>query len=598
MMHIPYFSHLKQRIIWLLTTCLILCTILTGCQTKPDNQSASPDSASFDQYTDQLFRSEVCASTIHLHYTLAYPERHGITEYPRSLGHIPLPEQDTSQAACENILYTLDQFSSEKLAIHQQVTCDVIRDTMKTQLKEKEFPYYPELLSPSGGIQSELPILLAEYRFYTEKDVTDYLTLLSMLPDYFQEVIQYETKKSQAGLFMSDTAADTVIAQCKAMTANPENHFLIQTFEHRLKKLALSGKQYAAYMEQNKKILTQQVFPAFIQLAGALLELEGTGKNDGGLCHFPQGKDYYTFLTAASTGSGKNPAQQQKAIEKQRARDLTRMQLLTEQYPTLNDSCKQIILSQNTPEQMLTCLSQQIQEDFPPLQNAVTSSIRTVDPSLREYLAPAFYLTVPLDASKENAIYINQQAKTDDLTLFTTLAHEGYPGHLYQTVYFNEQHTSPLRHLFNYSGYVEGWATYAELYSYRYLGLPKHTAEYLMLEQSVILSLYASADIGIHYEGWNLAKTSAFFQTYGITDTQAVKDIYEYIIATPANYLKYYCGFLEILELRNFMQQKSGDAFRITAFHEALLSIGPAPFSVIKQYLPAYYQAACKNQKR
>ena len=103
-------------------------------------------------------------------------------------------------------------------------------------------------------------------------------------------------------------------------------------------------------------------------------------------------------------------------------------------------------------------------------------------------------------------------------------------------------------------------------------------------------------DIGIHYEGWNLKKTEDFFQNFGIADTKAVKEIYEYIVATPANYLKYYCGFLEFLELRDFMQQKSGDAFRITAFHKALLSIGPAPFEIIKKYLPAYYQAACKNQ--
>ena len=66
-----------------------------------------------------------------------------------------------------------------------------------------------------------------------------------------------------------------------------------------------------------------------------------------------------------------------------------------------------------------------------------------------------------------------------------------------------------------------------------------------LLEQrnaSVILGLYALADMGIHYDGWSLTETVAFFRSFGITDTETIRDIYDLILGDPGNYLKYYSG--------------------------------------------------------
>ena len=128
----------------------------------------------------------------------------------------------------------------------------------------------------------------------------------------------------------------------------------------------------------------------------------------------------------------------------------------------------------------------------------------------------------------------------DDLSLFTTLAHEGYPGHLYQTVYFQNLKPDPIRNLLNFGGYTEGWATYTEMLSYYYAPLPKEQAALLQRDTSVILGLYALADMGIHYDGWKLADTVSFFRQYGIEDANTVESIYDLIISDPANYLKYY----------------------------------------------------------
>ena len=91
--------------------------------------------------------------------------------------------------------------------------------------------------------------------------------------------------------------------------------------------------------------------------------------------------------------------------------------------------------------------------------------------------------------------------------------------------------------------------------------------------------------MGIHYDGWKLADAAAFFHTYGITDDATIEDIYDLIIADPANYLKYYIGYLEFLELRKNAVNKWGDNFTQMRFHKAVLDVGPASFDVIQKYM-------------
>ena len=75
---------------------------------------------------------------------------------------------------------------------------------------------------------------------------------------------------------------------------------------------------------------------------------------------------------------------------------------------------------------------------------------------MEEYLSPAFYLVPPIDDFWQNTIYINEASTPIGLDLFTTLAHEGYPGHLYQTVYYllySKEHQVPnIRHILNFNG--------------------------------------------------------------------------------------------------------------------------------------------------
>lgn len=128
-----------------------------------------------------------------------------------------------------------------------------------------------------------------------------------------------------------------------------------------------------------------------------------------------------------------------------------------------------------------------------------------------------------------------------------------------------------------------------EMLSYQYAGLEEDVASMLSLNQSALLSLYASTDLGVHYDGWSFDDTVAFWSGYGISDENSLREVYELIVQEPAHYLKYYVGYLEFLELKETAQETHGSNYSDVAFHQALLSIGPAPFATLEKYLDAYY---------
>ena len=572
---------------------LLLPAVLLGCAASDASGEISvqgTDSAAFEEFCDKLFASEISANTINLHFTLSDPESYGITDAPVTLGSVSRTASKENDAKLENMLTVLDSFDEASLNTSQRLSLEVLTDYFQTELSASDFYLYNEFLNPSSGIQAQLPILYEEYRFYSEEDVKNYLELLPLTKTYFEQIAAFEKEKAKAGLFMSDEICDSVIEQCVSFGENPETHYLILSFNNKVDSVpGLSDEQRAAYKAQNAAVVQDSVFPAYDALAEALTELKGSGKNDKGLCYFADGRDYYEYLVYYNTGCSDEIGHIQTMIGNQRLRDLTEAAALIAEEPDLWETCDSVSLDETDAVTTLNYLKTQMRKQFPEAPEA-EFTVSYIDECMEDYLAPAFYITAPIDNYDSNSIYINAQTDSTTMRYFTTLAHEGFPGHLYQTIMSYESGLSPVRSLLNYPGYVEGWATYVEMLSYQYAGLAENAASLLALNQSALLSLYASTDIGIHYDGWSLSDTIKFWSDYGISDVDAVSEIYTYIISEPANYLKYYVGYLEFLNLKDTAKEKYGSNYSDIAFHQALLDIGPAPFDLIEKYLDMYYK--------
>lgn len=550
----------------------------------------SAQNAAFDEFLLQLFRSEITQNTINLHFSLSSPASYGITDIPISLGGISGQAAEQNRAALENTVAALKRFDPKKLSKTQKLTYDILSDYLSMEQKGTDFSLYNEYLNPSSGIQAQLPVLYEEYRFYNEDDIKTYLKLLPLTGSYFEQIIDFEKEKSSAGLFMSDAVCKEVIEQCSRFADDGDDHYLILTFNKKVDDFKdLSDEQKTAYKKQNEKIVKEMIFPAYTSLASSLSSLLGSGKNEKGLCYLKRGRDYYKYLVYENTGCADSIADIETMIGQKRLSDLSEAAALTASNPDLWTDAQKLSLSSADPTSVLELLKERMQSDFPKAPD-VSYSVSYIEECMEDYLAPAYYITAPIDDYNANSIYIN--AKTDATTMryFTTLAHEGFPGHLYQTIMSYQSGLPAIRSILNYPGYVEGWATYVEMMSYHYAGLPDDAATLLALNQSALLSLYASTDIGIHHDGWSLSDTIKFWNDYGINDPDTIAEIYRYIISEPANYLRYYVGYLQFLELKDYAKEIFGSDYNEISFHQAVLSIGPAPFQIVKDYLKDFYQ--------
>lgn len=547
--------------------------------------------AGFDNFTDELFRQEVQTNAITMHYTLKDPDTYGIHSMPNTLGTY----STDSSAACvfaENCLAVLRKYKYSLLSDENKLTYDILENYLETALEGAPYTLYDEPLSPMTGAQAQLPVLLSEYRFYSVNDIDTYLTLLENVPEYMDSLISFEQAKSDAGLFMASYTADDIIEECNSFVLMGNTNYLYSTFNSRIEEIEdLSQETKDTYIAKNEELIETAVFPAYTNLKNALSALRTTGKNQNGLCYLPDGTGYYEYLVKSETGSSRSITELQDLTRAQMTEDLTVMQeILTSGKYNTNTQDNEIqetsalILEDSNPAAILNELKNKLDGTFPEAPQ-VNTQIKYVQKEMEEYLSPAFYMVPAIDNTENNIIYINQGHIPDDLELYTTLAHEGYPGHLYQTVYFASTDPAPIRSILNFGGYTEGWATYSEMASYYYTSLDKSTATLLQRNSSVILGLYALADMGIHYDGWSLLDTVSFFREYGITDNEAIENIYDLIIADPVNYLKYYIGYVEFLELKRDAIEQWGEDFSQKRFHKAVLDIGPAPFDILRKYV-------------
>lgn len=543
---------------------------------------AGKSTGSFSEFCTTLFREEMKSNTMNLHFTLKDPKAAGIDSYEITLGSLSGDSPHNQARQLKKLSEELKKYSHRSLKGKDRLTCRLLSDYISRQQNLAAYPYYDEPLTPSGGVTSQLPVLLAEYPFGNTRDIEDYLGLLSQMDTYFSGILDYEQKKADAGLFMSDEACLKVIEGCEVFTEHPDDNFLIDTFSNRLNAMdGLTDTQKNAYLKQHSKVLSDHVIPAYSQMIKGLTMLLGRGHNNWGLCNFPEGKAYYEAVVSADTGCDDSVEDLFSQITKARREDLTFCQNLLEKNPKLASQSPKPDAALKEENAMLSRLQKEILTDFPaPPQTEV--EICHVDPALSEYLAPAFYITAPIDDISHNRIYINDAKNDTDIYYFTTLAHEGYPGHLYQTICTSSYGAPEVLSLLNYPGYTEGWATYTEMQAFYYAGLDPDLASLLQHNQAATLSLYATADIGIHYFGWEKEKIAAFWSEYGVDDTATVKRITDLILEEPGNYLKYYVGYLKFRQMREQLALEN-KSFSVSAFHEAILRTGPSPFSVLEE---------------
>lgn len=538
----------------------------------------------FDSYTRSLFVSQLSGSTLSLHYTLADPAAWDLDRQEVSLGSAVAEDPAALRSFLENSRSLLESFPYESLSRENQLTYDILHLFFDTELSAENEYILAEVLSPALGIQAQLPSLLAEYTLRSEKDVIDYLNLLRDIPSYFETIIDFEKEKADLGYFMSNATADRIIDQCSDFISSGDNNYLNAVFSENLEQVpGLDETQKENSLRLHRDAVKHYVLPAYENLISALTSLKGSGTNENGLYYLSGGRAYYTYLLKSSCGIYDSVEELQTRLANQLLADYKEIRAILEEDPSLAASLLQEnSQSGRTPEQILSSLQEQIKKDFPEISD-VAYEVKYIHEDLKEHLSPAFYLTPPIDTGSPNLIYLNPDSRLRGIELYTTLAHEGFPGHLYQSQFFLSKDHPAVRHTLNMGGYVEGWATYIESYAYLYGSENQQLGRLHWLNRAMNLCLYSLLDIGIHYYGWTCEKAAKYLENFGVSDRAVCREIFQIIVEDPANYLKYYGGCLKFMDLKEEASRQ--EDFHPIDFHEKVLETGPCQFPILEKYV-------------
>lgn len=556
----------------------------------------------FEEFCNSLFCYEITSDTVTTAYTVENPAAYDIPSLIPDLTSFSYKSYQNSFRSSDYtnnlITRTLNSFDSSSLSDKEQLTYDLLKNTLSLNSKLNNYPYYSELLGSSTGVQASLPITLGEYPLHSKNDIQTYFQLIKQVPDYFNDVMEYEKERESLHLLSKECiypgtfqSLSTILEGLKG-----EDNAFIDTFNERIQQIPeLTQKQQNDYRNKNKHYVETYIIPAYESLYDYLAAKSSSKmtldeNTSYGLSNFPQGKNYYTLLVKQSTGSSKTPDELITLTENTLKETIGNVINTAMENPDLytyycNNEAKSYY---ENPQSILEALSLLMRTDYPALSTTPDYEIKNVSDSLATSSSPAFYMIPPIDNTRGETIYINPLfTNNENGNLFTTLAHEGFPGHLYQTVYFNNTNPNPIRQILNYPGFVEGWATYVELNSYQYMDYPNSMESLCKLYQGdTIISLAISSriDLGVNYENWTLSDVKKFFEDNGFNSYYA-NNLYTYVVESPANYLSYFIGCLEIQELKNEYQLMYKDTYSEKEFHKKLLETGPCDFDTLKKYI-------------
>lgn len=572
----------------LILPCFFLITaamIFTGC----NSQNTTSDDKSFETFLNNCFKEYVSSDTVTLHFKLSDPSAYGITDnMTPTYGDFSVDKQQELCQRSSVLLEELNTFNPDTLSAENAFTWKIFKNALESSIASEDYILYQ---SPFGtnGLQSQIPVTLSEYYFDDEKDIQNYLALVNQIPELFDQLLSFEEQRRNAGIVSPDFVISNTIDQIDHfLSASEDNNLLIETFETKLENVPdLSHDQKQTYSNNNRSLVRQIVLPAFASLKESLEKYLDSNTEKERLCQYENGRSYYSLLLSANVGTSMTPEECIQALENQLQETVTDIAALTRKNPDLYTDYLSAQPTLTDAQKILTELENDTYIDFPEPPE-VSYVLKSVPDALSSTSASAFYLLPPIDQENANRIYINE-SRVNEQDLFSTLAHEGYPGHLYQTNYFLNTNPAPLRFMLRCDGYDEGWGTYAQLYSYNYLEFENTDQETTKLLQQLYrdndilsLSLSSLSDLYVNYENYTLEDLSAYLSDYGIEEENA-QTIYEYVIENPTTYLSYSIGWYELENLKNNMKETLKNDFDIRNFHEAVLSCGSCPFSLLEE---------------
>ena len=591
---------------------VIAISILTLCVASCDDCQGELDPSTFDDFANEVFMLLIGNDEMTSNFLFEHPENFGLEHYEPSLP-IPGLTSDASKVLINLTIGRIKRYDYNKLNEDQQITYHIIVDLVDNiNAKTMEMGYLSNnYLGSYLGYQAQLPLLLVEYKFRTKLDIENYFKYLELVPETFKTYVDFEIEKANNGYGMPDFVIDKVVTQCQNFISKVDTseHFMITTINKKIDECDfLTLEEKTLYKNTNVEKVMGPLLEGYRYVQTELPKLKGRATNNMGLAHYVNskgeeiGKMYYELDFQDTVGYKISVNDAIQYIENKIAmyeEKLTYYQNLVLTNEDFRNEVLNYQLMNQTPEEQLSYYETAFDMYFPPLTSKPKITVKYIDKAMEDNFSPAAYMTSAIDNFTEEFIYLNNADIRDEFGnldynyLYTTLAHEGYPGHLYQNVYFKNKDVNILRKVLKSSGYSEGWATYTEIFSFELLRgkYSDEFVDYLIFQEEYNAAIYSRIDMGIHYDGWDINDLRNFILDFNPNASEeAIRATFEQLVEIPNNFQTYFFTYFKIKDLQLKVKELAGNDFDYKIFHTYILDCGPAPLRYVEEYVLSKYE--------
>ena len=566
---------------------LLIILNVAGC--TQEETKTTTKVKDFDAYIEKLPTLLMADDDMNLEFTFENPSNYGFKEKLLNLPYSDEDDYKESKKECEKILKELKSFDYDKLSDSQKLTYDILVDSLQRSAYQYDYYYLDNsYLGSFISFQAQLPLLLSEFTFERQNDLDSYFHILETAEETFLKYAEVEKKRQENNSGLAKNILDKTIEQCQNYTSGSDD-YLIERINQRIDQVEfLNDEEKAAAKQKNQELVSVNLKNAYTSLGEELKTITPTNQDNKGLYFSPDGKEYYEAMLQGRVGTDMTVDEVKEYLQNKQIELIMEARTLLTDNPELQNvtGFSDLVYSDFTSvEETLDYLKTVIFQDFPEIDN-LNYEIITVPDAWKDNFSPAAYLQGKIDAPIDTPelIYINGEYSQ---TLFDTIEHEGYPGHMYQHTYFKQQ---------DYNGYSEGWATYVEWNGYKYAPVEDKTLlEYKSLNDRLTSVFICLMDIGIHYDGWDYDDYVDYWKNnFGEVSEDTMLEQYNLFIETPTNYLQYYLSGFLFQDLYNKAEEELGEKFSSVDFHDVILSTGPSSFNILEKQVDSYISKKSK----
>ena len=571
----------------IISTALVLMVSSSGIVGYADNSD-------FDEFLTDEFRDRMEGDYLTFHYGIKDYNSFDLEKPNVSLGEVNYGVYEEEVEGIQASLDKLASFDYNSLSDSQKISYDAYKFYLENSLKLNQYPDFDEYFNPYSGALSNLITNFTEFVFRERQDIDDYLTLLEDTPRFIDEMMEMTRIQASKGFFMNDETLDEAKKNIDEFTAKTEDSALIVIFDNNVDEFeGLTDAERQEYKTRNRDIVLNQIIPAYEKAKNDLEALRGSRNNPDGTAGYPNGKEYFEALAQYKSSSDLTLEEMANHLEDGIESIYNWMINDIIVYASERGNFEPDNVTMSEPDEILNYLQNHL--DSFPKGPEVTYRADYLDPSVATPSVMAYYLSPPIDDIKDNVIKINGDiVGEDNTTLYYTLAHEGFPGHLYQFTYYFDKNPNPLRTDLSFLGYTEGWAQYVEILMLDQVGLDEFSSLYHRANTLLGYGINALADIGVNGLGWDVAELTRHIEPYGFDEETAIA-LRDAVIGMPGQIIPYGFGLIEYYNQRDKAEQAFGADFNEVEYHKVILDEGPRPLHILSRDIDNYITSSGKQ---